>query len=166
MKLRKPYRAGRNSFFKGVLFGIIMKIILRKESKLLGINRYFTGKQCKHGHLSERYVSDGHCIECEVSDRVKEYRKEYRKTEEGKKVKQKSNLKYPNAIKSRAYYSRHKRTVVIMDNCEQCKSDHVVEAHHHDYNLPLDVTYLCKPCHEDWHIHNTPLNRETGIFTK
>jgi hypothetical protein len=25
---------------------------------------YFTGRPCKHGHLVERYVSSGHCVEC------------------------------------------------------------------------------------------------------
>jgi len=25
---------------------------------------YFTGKPCKYGHLSERYISDSHCIAC------------------------------------------------------------------------------------------------------
>ena len=40
-----------------------MKIILREEAKNLGLIKYFTGKLCKHGHLSERYIS-GDCVEC------------------------------------------------------------------------------------------------------
>lgn len=29
-----------------------------------GLPRYFTGKICNRGHLSERYTSDGNCVEC------------------------------------------------------------------------------------------------------
>jgi 5-methylcytosine-specific restriction endonuclease McrA len=29
-----------------------------------GLKRYFTGKPCKHGHVSERYASTGGCVEC------------------------------------------------------------------------------------------------------
>lgn len=40
------------------------QIIPRKKAKSLGIKRYFTGKPCKHGHLCEKNVSDGKCMEC------------------------------------------------------------------------------------------------------
>ncbi len=29
-----------------------------------GLTRYFTGKPCKNGHLTERYVFDSACVEC------------------------------------------------------------------------------------------------------
>jgi len=37
-------------------------IITRKEALAKGLKRYFTGKPCKHGHISERTASG--CIEC------------------------------------------------------------------------------------------------------
>ena len=30
----------------------------------MGLFRYFSGKVCKHGHASERYVKTGQCLEC------------------------------------------------------------------------------------------------------
>src|SRR5882672_9748514 len=39
------------------------QIMKRREAKALGLTRYFTGKPCKHGHGSERFVS-GQCVEC------------------------------------------------------------------------------------------------------
>lgn len=39
------------------------EIISRKDAIARGLKRYFTGKPCKHGHLSERYVP-GDCIAC------------------------------------------------------------------------------------------------------
>ena len=40
------------------------QIISRKEAKALGLKRYFTGKPCKHGHISEHYSRNGECVEC------------------------------------------------------------------------------------------------------
>ena len=41
-----------------------MQIITRKEAKEKGLSRYFTGKPCKHGHMSERTVCNSGCVEC------------------------------------------------------------------------------------------------------
>ncbi len=36
----------------------------RREAKALGLNTYNTGKPCRHGHLSDRYVKNAKCIKC------------------------------------------------------------------------------------------------------
>lgn len=41
-----------------------MQIISRKEAFDLGRKRFFTGRECAHGHLSERFVSTGGCVRC------------------------------------------------------------------------------------------------------
>ena len=40
-----------------------MQIIKRREAKAKGLKRYFTGKPCPHGHISERNMS-GNCLIC------------------------------------------------------------------------------------------------------
>lgn len=36
----------------------------RSEAKSVGLKTYYTGKACKHGHVSERLVSNLTCSEC------------------------------------------------------------------------------------------------------
>ena len=63
-----------------------MEIIIRREAKELRINKYFTGKPCKYGHISKRYTGDGRCIECvlpEANRRTKNHLKNM--TEEERK---------------------------------------------------------------------------------
>jgi len=67
--------------------GIIRVIITCKKAKAKGLNMYFTGKPCKYGHISERYVSNGDCIDCnqgygkqrrqENKEHIKEYNKRW-----------------------------------------------------------------------------------------
>lgn len=37
------------------------------------------------------------------------------------------------------------------DYCSQCKKMRSVVAHHDDYAKPLDVRWLCRQCHQNWH---------------
>lgn len=43
----------------------------RKEAKEQGKTRYFTGKECPRGHISERMVSNGRCCVCTAEDKYK-----------------------------------------------------------------------------------------------
>ena len=48
--------------------------------------------------------------------------------------------------------------ILISQPCESCGKTgamkdgrNVVQAHHDDYNKPLEVRWLCQPCHHEWH---------------
>lgn len=45
--------------------------------------------------------------------------------------------------------------------CEICGAK-PAEAHHDDYNEPLEVRWLCKECHVNWHKNNKPIYKETN----
>lgn len=50
-----------------------MKIITRSEAKAAGLKRYFTGKPCLRGHISERHV-EGTCMQCQREDKAAAYK--------------------------------------------------------------------------------------------
>lgn len=68
----------------------------RQEAKALGLLYYSTGKVCKNGHLSERFVSNGGCRRCVLilgrpfrrkhglSDKYKKAKKKYENTKKGR----------------------------------------------------------------------------------
>lgn len=57
--------------------------------------------------------------------------------------------------------------VVRRDTCESCGASGVmkdgrskIQAHHCDYNKPLEVLWLCQRCHHTWHKNNKPKRKE------
>jgi hypothetical protein len=36
----------------------------REQAMALGLKCYFIGEPCRHGHIAERNVRSGHCLEC------------------------------------------------------------------------------------------------------
>lgn len=52
-------------------------------------------------------------------------------------------------------------TLVRPKSCEKCGCEgsckngaSLIQAHHDDYNKPLEVKWLCRKCHYDWHQEN------------
>lgn len=41
-----------------------MEKITKEEAIAAGEQFYFTGKECRYGHISKRYASSGNCVEC------------------------------------------------------------------------------------------------------
>lgn len=55
------------------------------EARALGVLRYFTGRPCKHGHLSERLASTRGCCECfRLRPGKAEYASSYYRSNAGK----------------------------------------------------------------------------------
>lgn len=130
-----------------------------KEHKKATNKKYYDDHREAIG-LSKDAYRDTH------QEEIKAYKKKYYATEAGKASRKRTLDKYPNATKCRTYYANHKSGLIITDHCEDCGKNKKVEGHHWDYNLPMDVSFLCIDCHRNWHRLFIPENRETGIFTE
>ncbi len=52
----------------------ISKHLSRENARTLGFPRYFTGRPCANGHVCDRRVRDGVCVECRKNARKRERR--------------------------------------------------------------------------------------------
>lgn len=48
-------------------------MISRQDARQAGLVRFFTGQQCKRGHIAERFVSDGTCVSCRAERSLARY---------------------------------------------------------------------------------------------
>lgn len=61
--------------------------------------------------------------------------------------------KFPLHFKARGAVTRAVRSGKLKrpDICEICKKEARIYGHHDDYTKPLDVKWLCQPCHSSLH---------------
>lgn len=88
-----------------------MKVISRKEAKEKGLNRYFTGRLCKHGHLSVRSMSSKMCLECH-KHRQRKYRKEHKEKELATQKKWRIANKEKLTESKSQYYQKNKEVIL------------------------------------------------------
>lgn len=72
---------------------------------------------------------------------IREYERRYRKETNYAKDKVRDAIKSGKLIKK---------------SCEVCGNEKV-QAHHDDYNKPLEIRWLCRRCHSEWHRKNSPI---------
>ena len=90
-------------------------------------------------------------------------RKEYAQTEQGKEVALNNNRAWRS--RNPASYQAHSMVnnavrdgkLFKPSQCEGCNDETALHGHHCDYNKPLDVMWLCDPCHKQWHRENEPI---------
>jgi len=112
--------------------------------------------------------SDGRASQCIVcvrqrarirhivkSDQIRAYDRERSKLPHRRLLRaravEKAKKDFPERQKARNTVSNAVRDGRLRKmDCAFCGSSNTV-AHHHDYDLPLDVTWLCSPCHARFH---------------
>ena len=93
---------------KALADSLIDGFISKSDAISKGLNKYFTGRKCKNGHISERYTSNSWCVRCL---REKEF------TSEEREKKRKSSIKYRSENRDkvlkmqRDYYENNKHEI-------------------------------------------------------
>jgi hypothetical protein len=90
---------------------MITTTLSRKEAKQRSLPRYFTGKPCKHGCISERLTSTGQCIE-----HTKKYIKQYQQENKNYLLIKAKEWSKNNREKHLAKYKRYREK-----HLEKCK---------------------------------------------
>jgi hypothetical protein len=120
------------------------------------------------GFYKHKAMADGHlnkCIDCTKND-VNKYRQEnlekiraYDRARSKNQKRMKANVEITRAWRLQdkrrraahsAVSSAIKSGKLVRMPCERCGCEKSV-AHHEDYDLPLDVNWLCQPCHKQRH---------------
>lgn len=111
-------------------------------------------------------MGDGHLNKCKDCAR-KDVKKNYRDNIEHYRRYEKDRIARPERRAQQVRYQRKRRAahpekyaansavhnairdgkLIRPDSCEMCGSADKIQAHHHDYNKPLDVVWLCYKCH-------------------
>ncbi|GAG23980.1 unnamed protein product [marine sediment metagenome] len=98
-------------------------------------------------------------------EKINKRASKYRRSPEGRAVMSKINKKraeeFPKQHKANALIGLEikRGKVTRPENCTACLKKCKPQAHHHDYDKPLDVIFMCAECHVNWHRNNTPLNK-------
>lgn len=95
----------------------------------------------------------------ENRDEALEKAREYSQTERGKEVRKLINKNYFSSDYGKRVHRARKAVqralksgkLVRPKYCSECGEEAFIEAHHEDYNKPLEIIWLCKQCHENIH---------------
>lgn len=131
----------------------------------------FKCQQCKpiDDFYKHKYMADGHlgkCKECTKADARANYRvdpiahQNYER-QRGKTPERRAKaLEYQRTRRARKKLESRARNLVghalrsgalVKEACTDCGTSDSIEAHHEDYNKPLDVVWLCFNCHRIRH---------------
>lgn len=70
-----------------------MNLITRKQAKEKNLTRYFTGKPCIYGHISQRQTASGRCVTCNnILGKTPEYREKRRIFEQSESQRKKRSI--------------------------------------------------------------------------
>ena len=92
-------------------------------------------------------------VKSKCKDCVNAQSRAYTKSPEGKEsrreIRERYKEKNSHKLRAKSILNNAVRDGVIErpGACTSCGSDQMIEAHHADYDLPLDVLWLCRPCH-------------------
>ena len=134
-----------------------LSVFSRADCLIAGFNLIKKCCSCNHLKLGQEFHNNksskdgkqGKCIKC-TNIYSSQYRKDNRDSLHEKRnyncKKYKAQQQVRNAVK--------RGDLIKPKECEECNNQGDVIGHHDDYNKPLNVRWICKPCHGLWHMKN------------
>ena len=117
-------------------------------------------KEYQHDHYlnnKEHYVKKAAVWSKVNPGRHRELQRKYEKSEKGlathRRAEAAHRRRHPLRVKARSAVGGAIATGKMQRpaECDCCRSGGKIEAHHYDYGKPLDVQWLCRPCHLSIH---------------
>lgn len=141
------------------------------------INEYWRKKRAED---PDKYREKRNRWRAENVDKCREYQNKYYASDKGKENykkyysehksefierAKKSNARHPNERYAQGVLNHAlKMGKIKRMPCEICGSMKS-QAHHSDYNKPLDVMWLCRKHHAEWHMNNKPVRASEEVWT-
>lgn len=97
-------------------------------------------------------------------DDYREMRRRYRATEGGRAAYRRYRTNHPGKAYAHlaAQHAVAEGKLIRPASCEQCSRVGIIDSHHDDYAKPLEVRWLCRWCHQEWHrINGEAANADT-----
>ena len=125
--------------------------ISKIEALEKGLNKFFTGIPCDHGHVSDRYASDSRCCECSS---LKQRKKKEKNPEEFKRYHRDYLRAHPEVQRARRVkykkYPEPTRIYPINNLCELCGCEEKIKKYSlsldHDHETNKFRGWLCNSC--------------------
>lgn len=128
-----------------------------KDKKPLAEFYYFQTRGVYHCYCKDCQKVRTHNYYRRNRDKVIAQRDKYRATPEGRAAAKKSGeaayKRYPEKVTARHALVQAVKSGRVQkpEVCDNCGASGKIHGHHPDYSKPLDVMWLCNPCHRDVH---------------
>lgn len=132
------------------------KLRLKGKENYIKYQDYYKRYRLEHSEKNKQYQKQ---YKIKNPEKIKSLNRKYQTEhiDELKVYKKERNLTVWGYATRKLNYAKRKGDV-IQEPCEVCGNVDS-QAHHYDYNKPLDVMWLCAKHHAEWHENNTPIYR-------
>lgn len=100
-------------------------------------------------------------------ERYREMRRRYRASEKGKAAYSRYVPAHPwqKWAQSKVWREINAGRMTKPETCSSCGEGGIIDGHHDDYAKPLEVRWLCRWCHREWHrINGEAANANTSVM--